>query len=179
MKGEPIAAQLCSVKEAIELGAKAVGYTIYVGSAHEATMFKDFQKIQEEAHKHGLPVIAWMYPRGQAIQDDKSKEILAYAARIGLELGADMVKIKYTGNIDSFKWVVKSAGKVKVLVAGGSKQSEEDMIKETFDIMQTGASGLAIGRNVWQHDQPLKMTAALKRIIFENKTVEEALKALK
>lgn len=179
VKGEPIAAQLCSVKEAIELGAKAVGYTIYVGSAHEATMFKDFQKIQEEAHKHGLPVIAWMYPRGQAIQDDKSKEILAYAARIGLELGADMVKIKYTGNIDSFKWVVKSAGKVKVLVAGGSKQSEEDMIKETFDIMQTGASGLAIGRNVWQHDQPLKMTAALKRIIFENKTVEEALKALK
>ncbi|MAG50850.1 hypothetical protein CL621_04410 [archaeon] len=179
IKGDPVSTQLCSVKEAIKLGAKAVGYTIYVGSKHEAKMFRDFSKIQKEAHNHKMPVIAWMYPRGKAIKNEKSKRVLAYTARIGLEIGADIIKIKYSGNVESFKWIVKSAGKTKVLVAGGPKLSKRGILKEAYDAMKSGASGMAIGRNVWQYKEPLKMTKALKEIIFNNKKVEAALKILK
>src|SRR3989344_4091427 len=88
VSGDPISAQVCSVKEAIDLGAKAVGYTVYLGSEHESEMLKDFGKIEEEAHKAGLPLIGWMYPRGKNVTNETSPEITAYAARLGLELGA-------------------------------------------------------------------------------------------
>ncbi len=179
IKGDPVSTQLCSVKEAINLGAKAVGYTLYVGSIHEAKMFRDFSKIQKEAHDYKLPVIAWMYPRGKAIKNENSEKILAYAARIGLELGADLIKIKYSGDINSFKWVVKSAGKAKVLVAGGPKLSKRGVLKEAHSAIKSGAISMAVGRNVWQYKEPLKMTKALKEIIFNNKKIESALKILK
>ena len=84
--GEPISRQVCSVEEAVRLGAVAVGYTVYLGSSYESEMLKEFGKIEEEAHRAGLPVIGWMYPRGKTVADDASPEITAYAARIGLEL---------------------------------------------------------------------------------------------
>jgi len=67
-KGEPIARQLCTVQEAIALGAKAVGYTIYLGSDYEDEMLQEFENIQREAHAKGLPVIVWIYPRGKSIK---------------------------------------------------------------------------------------------------------------
>lgn len=179
VKGDPIAPQLCTVKEAIELGASAVGYTIYVGSIHEPKMFTEFELIQREAHKAGLPVIAWMYPRGKAIKNELDKSVLAYSARIGLELGADIVKMKYNGNIDDLRWVVKSAGKVKILIAGGKKTIEKRILQEAVDVMKGGACGLAIGRNVWQYKEPLKMTKALKKIIFDGKGIREATRELR
>ncbi len=179
VKGDPLSVQVCSVKKAIELGAKAVGYTIYIGSIHESQMFHEFKQIQEEAHNHGLPVIAWMYPRGKQIRNDTSMKILAYAARVGLELGADIVKLKYGGNVNDFKWVVKSAGKTKVVVAGGSKSTPKRVLQEAYDIMLAGASGMAIGRNIWQYKEPLRMTKALKSIIFKNKNVRDAMRFLK
>lgn len=167
VKGDPIAPQICSVKEAIQLGAVAVGYTIYVGSSHEAIMFQEFSRIEEEANSNGLPVIAWMYPRGKAVKDELSRDTLAYAARIGLELGAEMIKIKYNGNKDDLKWVVKSAGKVKVVIAGGMKKQENRLLKDIQDIMRAGACGLAIGRNIWQHPNPLEITKKIKRIVWK------------
>src|SRR3989344_6959219 len=92
VSGEPISANICTVKEAIKLGAKAVGYTIFIGSGHEAEMIEDFEKIQREAHQNNLPVIAWIYPRGKKIKNDVSRENMVYAARVGLEIGADIVK---------------------------------------------------------------------------------------
>lgn len=166
VKGEPYSPQLCSVKEAIELGAKAVGYTIYVGSRHEARMFSEFEKIQEEAHDKGLPVIVWMYPRGKAVKNELSRDVLAYSARIGLELGADMIKIKYNGNKDDLKWVVKNAGKVKVLIAGGIKKKEKELLDDVKDIMACGCSGLAIGRNVWQSKEPLGLVKKIRKVVF-------------
>jgi len=166
LKLEPYSPPLCSVKEAVELGAKAVGYTLYIGSKHEGIMFKEFEKVQEEAHDHGLPVIVWMYPRGKSIQDEFDKDTLAYAARIGLELGADMIKMKYNGNPKDLRWIIKSAGKVKVVIAGGSKTDEDSLLKEVKEVMDAGASGLAIGRNVWQSKQPLEITKKVKKIIF-------------
>ncbi|MFH1209966.1 MAG: fructose-bisphosphate aldolase, partial [archaeon] len=170
-KGEPISLQLCSVKEALDLGAKAVGYTIYMGSKYEPKMLNEFGKIQEEAHNYKIPVIAWMYPRGSSVKK-VTPEIIAYGARVGLEIGADFVKVHYTGSLQSFKKVVEAAGKCKVLCAGGHKKNDLAILKETKDVMSTGAVGMAIGRNIWQHKEPLKITKALKKIIFDNSSVK-------
>lgn len=165
VQGEPISRQICSVQEAVELGAVAVGYTIYLGSAHESEMLQEFGKIEEEAHKNNLAVIAWMYPRGGSIKE-LTPNLIEYAARVGLEIGADFVKIKYTGNIKSFSKVVKEAGKCKVLALGGSKKDESHLLKEAREIMKTGATGMAIGRNIWQSKEPIKIAKELKKIII-------------
>lgn len=176
-KGEPIASQICSVRQAKALGAKAVGYTIYLGSAHENLMLHEFGQIQEEAHRLGLAAIAWVYPRGEAITNDSAPEVVAYAARAGLEVGADAVKIKYTGDSETFKWAVKSAGAAKVFMSGGPKApTDEAFLTQVKGVIDAGGSGLAVGRNVWQHDRPLEMAAALREIIFKGETVETALK---
>jgi fructose-bisphosphate aldolase, class I len=166
-KGEPISKQVCSVAQAASLGAKGVGYTIYLGSAHEAEMFAEFGRIQEEAHAKGMPAIAWIYPRGAAITNDTSKEIVAYAARTGLELGADAVKIKYTGDSATFAWAVRSAGGAKVFMSGGPKApTDEDFLGQVRGVMQAGAAGVAVGRNVWQNENPLAMAEKLTKIVF-------------
>jgi len=174
-KGEPVSLQICSVKEAKEIGAVAVGYTIYLGSLFESEMMKEFGKIEEEAHRLGLPVIAWMYPRGKAVKKVTS-ELVEYAARVGLEIGADFVKVKYTGNIKSFKKVVKAAGKCKVVSLGGPKVSDIKTLQLVRDTMDSGASGIAIGRNVWQNNNPIKISRALRRIVIDNKSVENVFK---
>lgn len=79
VKGEPLARQLCSVKRAAEVGAKAVGYTIFAGSTHESLMLEEFGRIQEEAHRLNMAAITWVYPRGAAIKNDTAPEIVAYA----------------------------------------------------------------------------------------------------
>ena len=175
---DPYAAPNCSVRRAAKLGAVAVGYTIYLGSPAEPIIFKEFGQIQEAAHEHGLPVIAWMYPRGPFIADELHTDILAYAARAGLELGADVLKLKYNNDPEGFKWVVACAGAAKVLVAGGEKVEPAKFLQQVREVLEAGAAGMAVGRNVWQSDRPLKLTAALRTLIFENKPIEEALKAL-
>ncbi|MFH1585183.1 MAG: hypothetical protein ABIB79_00265 [archaeon] len=167
VKGDPISETLCTVDEAVKLGAKAVGYTIYIGSEFESEMFEEFAEIQEEAHEKGLTVITWIYPRGKSIKGKSSRELMAYACRVGLEIGADIIKIQYNGNPKDLKWAVKSAGKAKVVIAGGVKKSEKDLIKQVKDIMGAGAIGLAIGRNVWQSKDPMKITRKLKEVVWK------------
>lgn len=166
-KGEPLAEPICSVNEAIKLGASAVGFTIYIGSLHEAHMMRHFAKIEKEAHESGLPAILWAYPRGKSIKKDDTKEMMAYAARVGLETGADIVKLKWNGNFNDLKWVVKSAGKCKVMIAGGIKKNEKTLLKQVKEIIDAGAAGLAIGRNVWQAEKPIELTNKIKEIIFK------------
>ncbi len=174
-KGEPLSTQICSVEEAISLGAKGVGYTIYLGSANESVMLEEFGEIQEEAHEEGIPAIAWVYPRGEAVKNDTSPEIVAYAARAGLEVGADAVKIKYSGSPETFSWAVRAAGLTKVFMSGGPKApTDETFLAHVKGAIDGGASGLAVGRNVWQHSEPLKMTSALKEIIFNGGDLQRA-----
>lgn len=169
-QGEPISRQVCSVEHAVSLGAKAVGYTIYLGSSYEARMLAEFGRLEEEAHERGLAAIAWVYPRGKAVQNDTSKEVVSYAARAGLELGADAVKIKYTGDPESFSWAVKSAAGVHVFMSGGPKTpTDEAFIEQVRGVMAAGATGLAVGRNVWQNSDPLGMAEKLKQVIFSKK----------
>jgi class I fructose-bisphosphate aldolase len=176
-QGEPMSRQVCSVEHAISLGAKGVGYTIYLGSGFEAEMLAEFGRIQEEAHRKGVAAIAWIYPRGAGVQNDTSKETVAYAARVGLELGADAVKIKYTGDSASFSWAVDSAAGVRVFMSGGPKTStDEEFLTQVRGVMDAGATGLAVGRNVWQHQEPVKMAERLRAVIFENKSAADAMK---
>jgi len=167
---EPYSPLLCSVEEAVSLGASALGYTIYIGSKYESRMMKEFSQVEQEADKQGLPLIAWMYPRGRAVFGKEfSPEVLSYAARVALELGAEMVKIPYTGDPKSFSWVVKAAGKVKVVVQGGPKTGERDFLKMVKDILAAGASGVAVGRNIWQAKDPLLMAEKVAKIIWQKR----------
>ena len=164
---DPYSPQICSVAEALSYGAKAVGYTIYIGSEYEPKMTEEFGKIEQEAEELGIPVIAWMYPRGRNIPDESDPKIVAYAARVGLELGADIVKIRYTGDPVSFNWVIRNAGEAKVVVMGGSKETEEIFLERTKIVMDQGAIGLAVGRNVWQNPEPLKIAKKIAEIIWQ------------
>ena len=166
---EPVSLQLTSVDRAIELGAAAVGYTVYVGSEHEEEMMKELSQIAGEAHAKNLPVVAWMYPRGKHVEGKETdKDVVAYGARIGLELGADIVKLPYTGSVESFAWVVKSAGKTGVLAQGGAKKEEAEFLKEAAEIMWAGAMGMAVGRNIWQSSDPIGLSKKLANVIFKS-----------
>ncbi len=177
-KGETISRQICSVQRAHEIGAKAVGYTIYPGSAHEDTILQEFGRIQEEAHKLNMVAIAWVYPRGKAIENDTAPEVVAYAARVGLEVGAYAVNIKYTGDVESFRWAVKAAGKAKVFMSGGPRApSEADFLRQVRGVLDAGANGVAVGRNVWQSSDPHRLARALRKLVIEDATVEKALQA--
>lgn len=164
-KGEPISTQIATVKEAVKLGAKGVGYTIYIGSEHEGEMFSEFEKIQRKAHKKGLFVIAWIYPRGKAVKNDTSKEMMSYATRTGLELGADIVKIKASKNIEHIKWAIKSAGKTKVVIAGGGKLKEKEFLQQIKLEKKAGVYGFALGRNIWQDKDPIKLVNKIRKIL--------------
>lgn len=167
VKGDPISTQICTVKEAIKLEAAAVGYTIYIGSEHEAEMFDEFAEIQKNAHSKGIPVITWIYPRGKSVKNKSKAKLMAYAARTGLELGADIIKLQYHGNAEDLKWAVKSAGKTKVVIAGGVKKNEQILLKQVREIINSGAIGLAIGRNIWQSKNPISVTNKLKKVIWK------------
>ncbi len=165
---EPYSPQLCQVDEAVSLGAKAVGYTVYVGSKQEKKMTTEFARIGREADQAGIPLIGWMYPRGRSVKGKEySKEILSYAARLALEMGAEIAKIPYTGDPESFSWVLSAAGKVKVTVQGGAKTNKKDFFELAEEIMHTGADGFIVGRNVWQAEKPLDVAKKLNEIVFK------------
>ncbi len=167
--GEPRSLQLCTVKEAIQLGASAVGYTIYIGSEHEAQMLQEFENIEREAHRKNIPVIAWVYPRGKNVKNPLSRESIAYAARVGLEIGADIVKLHWNGNISDLKWALESAGRCKVVIAGGMKIGEKELLKNVRAVKESGAFGIAIGRNIWKAKKPVKLALKIRKILFVGK----------
>ncbi len=174
----PVSRQICSVDRAIKLGAQAVGYTIYDGSPSESVMFQEFGGIVEKAHDYGLPVIAWMHPKGPDIRDESSTELLAYSARLALELGADFVVLKYNDDPQGFNWACRCAGACKVLVSGGERRDDEEVLRTLSNAVSSGASGAVVGRNAWQHPNPFKMTRALKKVLFQKASAEEALAEL-
>ena len=164
---EPRSLQLCTVEKAAELGAVAVGYTIYVGSKYEEEMMVEFSRIEDEAHARNMQIIAWMYPRGSKVAGrETDMDVVAYGARLGLELNADYVKVPYTGSVETFEWVVKAAGKTGVLAQGGLKTEWENLEDEVIGVMKSGASGIAIGRNIWQSDSPELVADRLSKIVF-------------
>ncbi len=170
--------QVCSVQEAIRLGADAVSVHVNVGAQDEDKMLSTLGKVAEECDLFGVPLLAMMYPRGPKIQNEHAADVVAHAARIGAELGADIIKANFTGNVNTFKTVIESCP-VPVVIAGGPKcKTSQEVLQTTHDAIDAGASGLSIGRNVFQHDNPTLIVKALSAIVHDGVSVEQALKIL-
>lgn len=173
--GDRYSPQNWTVEYAANLGADAIGYTVYSGANLEADMFKEFRTVQEDSRKHGLPVVLWSYPRGQGVNDHDAPDTVAYAARIALELGADMAKIKHPGSQEAVKWAVHAAGELPVLMSGGASVSEEAFLHDVQTFMDAGGKGLTVGRNIWQRADPLALLDKLERIVYEGARVGDVL----
>jgi predicted phospho-2-dehydro-3-deoxyheptonate aldolase len=167
--------RVCSVPEALRLGADAVSVHINMGAPSETEMLTKLGDIADESHAHGLPLLAMMYPRGPSIQNEHDKSVLAHVARLGAELGADIVKTNYTGESESFREVVASCP-VPLIIAGGPKaETDREVLQMVYDANAAGCAGLSIGRNVFQHRDPKGMARALVAIAHDNATVDDAL----
>jgi class I fructose-bisphosphate aldolase len=187
---EAFSALTGTVEDAVRLGADAVGYTIYVGSPSQDRDFDQFLEVRQDAERFGMPVIVWAYPRGDSVGKKGGKESLYaidYAARVALELGADIVKLNYPVASEkdqqspppyntlslspdaAFRKVVQSAGRALVLVSGGEKVSDADLLTKVRSSMDAGATGIIFGRNLWQRPraEALSLTRELHGIFRE------------
>lgn len=165
-----------TVKEAVRRGADAVSFHMNVGSDYEPEQMEDLSGIVESAAEFGVPVLAMTYARGPGI-DEENADHLAHAARVGEELGADVIKTGYSGDPESFEQVV-NATKRPVIAAGGSPQSDREMLAQVRGVMDAGASGVSMGRSIFQHDNPGAMTSAVSAIVHQDGSLEQAINEL-
>ena len=169
---EPFAPLFCTIGEAIELGGSAVGYTVYVGSEYEAKMTRELGDIVRQCNQRRIPTIAWMYLSGKHISDPHDRQKLAYAARLGLELGADAVKLQFIisdnedQDIQDLRWIIQNAGKCKVFISGGAKISDNQVLQLAKVVKSAAAAGMALGRNIWQRDNPVEFSKQIAQILF-------------
>ncbi len=178
-----------SVEDAVRLGADAVGYTLYVGSPAQDVDFAQFREVREDAQRLGMPVIVWAYPRGSAVQKkggQMTSYAIEYAARTALELGADMVKLNLPENDpervrqtpapynttnfseeEALRRAVAAAGKMPLLVSGGAREDEADVLEKAQIAIRAGATGLIFGRNIWQrsYEDALELTRKIQEIV--------------
>ena len=167
-----------TVEEAIVIGADAVSVHINVGADNESDMFKLLGSVSGDCIKWGIPLVAMMYPRGKKVKSEHDVEAVKLAARVGAELGADIVKTNYTGEVDSFREVVRGC-LAPVVVAGGPRmENSEQVLQMVWEAIQAGAAGASIGRNVFQAQDPTKMVRAIARIVHEGYTASEAMKEI-
>lgn len=168
-----------SVEKAIQLGADAVSVHVNLGSETESEMLQELGEISETCSYWGIPLLAMMYPRGQKVENEHDVELVKHAARVGSELGVDIVKTNYTGDPDSFKEVVEGA-LVPVVIAGGPKvDTDEELLQMVKDSIEVGGAGVAFGRNLFQAENPGKITKAISEVVHNDLEVNEALKFLK
>lgn len=168
-----------SVEKAIQLGADAVSVHVNLGSETESDMLQELGEISETCSYWGIPLLAMMYPRGQKVENEHDVELVKHAARVGSELGVDIVKTNYTGDPDSFKEVVDGA-LVPVVIAGGPKvDTNEELLKMVKDSIEVGGAGVAFGRNLFQAENPGKITRAISEVVHNDLEINEALKFLK
>lgn len=167
-----------SVEDALKIGADGVSMHVNLGDPTEARMLSDLGRIASEAQDWGMPLLVMIYARGPKITNPFAPETVAHCARVAMELGADLVKVPYTGDMDSFAHVVEGCC-VPVLIAGGPKtDTTRDFLQMVSDSVKAGGSGLSVGRNVFQHPKPRLLTAALSGIVHSGWTVEQALAAV-
>lgn len=169
---------ICTVEEAIKLGADAVSVHINLGAETDKEMLCQLGFVSEQCLEWQMPLVAMMYTRGPKIKNEFDVANVKHAARVGAELGADIVKVPYTGSTESFTEVVEGCP-VPVVIAGGPKMgSDEDIFKMVCGALKAGAAGLSIGRNAFQHEKPEKIVQALCKMVHEGASVEEAVKIL-
>lgn len=178
------------VEDAVRLGADAVGYTLYVGSSRQDDDFMQFMEVRESAERYGMPLVVWSYPRGEAVEAKGGRDSLwavDYAARVAAELGADVVKVNFPKLVsedkralhpkpyntleeedaDRIKRVVASAVKTFLILSGGERGNDEDVLNKVRLSMEAGATGLIFGRNVWQrpYEEALSLSNKIRDIL--------------
>lgn len=159
-----------SVEEAIRLNASAVGVSIFVGSEYEKETLLNLARLVDECERYGIPVMA-VTAVGRELEK-RDARYLALSCRIAAELGAKVVKTYWCA--DGFEKVVEGCP-VPVVMAGGPKcETEIEVFRFVHDGIEKGAAGINLGRNVWQHDHPVAMMKALRAIVHEDATPEEA-----
>lgn len=172
--GEAFSAVNASVEDAVRLGADAVGYTLYVGSPRQDEDLKQLGEVRADCDKYGMPLVVWSYPRGSAVAKKGGQDsfyAIDYASRMAMEMGADIVKINMpkvgletdkdspapynelqVEQAEAIRQCVESAGRSLVVLSGGSKADDEQVLGMTKMIMEAGGSGVIYGRNIWQRE---------------------------
>lgn len=169
---------VASIEDAITLGADAVSLHINLGDEAEGQMLHDFGEITSKAARWGIPVLAMIYARGPKVENQFDVEVVKHCARVGVELGADVVKVPYTGSAETFSDVV-AACCVPVVIAGGEKmENTRDIIQMAHDSVLAGGRGLSIGRNIFQADDPKRLVQAMHGVVHNDWTVDEAVEFL-
>ena len=163
---------ISSVESAIRSGADAVSVQVLVGSPHERHMLNNARIVADECARWSMPLLAMMYATEEALAE-RGTEVELLAARAGAELGADIVKVSYTGDRDSFKALVDACPRPVVIAGGPKQETVRGVLEMVEDAIDCGAAGVALGRNIWQNSDPVSMTAALVDIIQHGKTVAE------
>jgi class I fructose-bisphosphate aldolase len=183
---EAVSPLLASVEDAVRLGADAVGYTLYVGSPRQDDELRRFGRVRQDCERLGMPLVLWSYPRGRAIEEKGGRNTLFavdYAARVAEEVGADVVKLHEPEDTNDLcpepyrmlhepaparlRRVVRSAGKCLVLFSGGTLRDSAGVVGKVTECMQAGATGIIIGRNLWQrpYDEALALTQQIHDVL--------------
>lgn len=166
--------QVCTVEEAIKLGADAVSIHVNLGAPTDVEMLRDFGEVSEQCMTWGMPLVAMVYTRGARIESEYNAKYIKHAARVGAELGADIVKVNYPGSTEAFREVVNGCP-VPVVIAGGEKiESDEELFQMVVGALAAGGAGASIGRNAFQHADPEGVVRAISMLVHEKATVAEA-----
>lgn len=155
------------VRDAVRVGASALAMSVFVGARHEQQTIVNLGRLVDEAEEFGIPVLAVT-----AVGKDMARDAryLSLACRIAAEQGARIVKTYYCAG---FEKVVESCP-VPVIIAGGKKIGEREALELTASAVAAGASGVDMGRNIWQSDHPVAMIKAVRSIVHGRRTAAEA-----
>lgn len=165
---------VCSVEEAVKLGADAVSVHVNVGAETENDMLEKVAQISYDCEKWNMPVLGMFYPRGVQVNDDKDVNLVEHVTRIAMELNMDIVKTNYTGK-ENFAQVANKT-EIPLLIAGGDNVCDEEFLYKIKEAMDRGGSGVAVGRNVFQNPHRKEVIKAISNIVHNDMPVEEALK---
>ena len=176
--------QIADVEEALTLGADAVVLFTALGGDTEAGMIDILSAVGRECAMLGMPFIAeaefpTTYATVEELKQQYGFEYLRRNVRLCAELGADIVKTNWPGDQDSFGKCVEAANGIPVVLAGGSRLEDAELLTRMEQAMAAGAIGCSVGRNIFMHANPEAITRALSRVIRERWTAEKALDALR
>ena len=167
-----------SVEDGIKLGADAVSVHLNLGDESERDMLRDMGEVASKCNEWGMPLLAMIYARGPKVKSEWDPATVAHCARLGEELGADVIKVVYTGDVDSFSRVTEGCC-VPVVIAGGPRMdSPRDILQMAHDSIVAGGAGLSMGRNIFQADDPTRLVQALHAVVHMDYSVDQALALL-
>ncbi|EHQ35454.1 2-amino-3,7-dideoxy-D-threo-hept-6-ulosonate synthase [Methanoplanus limicola] len=167
---------VCTVEEAIGIGADAVSIHINLGAPHESKMIEEAGKVSRECTRWGIPLLVMIYPRGEGV-DPVSLQSVGHCVRVAEELGADLIKTNYTGDPETFRKITSSCS-VPVLVAGGEKAGDLETLRTVRESVLAGGAGVCLGRNSFQRKNPAEFINALCKVVHDEEMPEEAVKNL-